>query len=263
MNTAAPASDRERAIVEGLLDAYRVGMFPMGEPDSDEVGFYQPDPRGVLPLPPPAKGPWIGLIGDHPAFHCPRSVSKLLRRGRFHLRCDTAFEAVVEGCAKARRRGTDDQAGIADSGTWINRTIAAWYNSLHRAGHAHSIEAWVSAHNDDGQRESRLVGGIYGVAIGSAFFGESMFHETGRPRADGSRDPFDGTSAGQVCLVALVTHLSACGFQLFDTQMVTGVTRRFGAFEVPHTIYMRGLQPAVADTPRWKHPEWAENRRPA
>ncbi len=241
---AGEAAFTDRQIVAGLLGAYRQGLFPMGEQGSDEVRFYRPDSRGIVPLEEDA--------GAARRFHVPRTVEKMIRQGRFELRVDTAFERVVRACAGPRAPSTEDRDGSAEPGTWINETIVRWYALLHEHGHAHSVEAWATGYNDAGVRESRLVGGVYGVCIGAAFFGESMFHLPKPRRADGSRDPFDGTGAGQVCLVALVRRLRGLGFTLFDAQMTTAATRRFGAYEVPLIEYLKMLGPAVNTPGRWR-----------
>ncbi|MFM9958579.1 MAG: leucyl/phenylalanyl-tRNA--protein transferase [Phycisphaerales bacterium] len=234
----------DEQIVAALLNAYRQGVFPMGDTQTGAVQFYRPDVRGLIPLEETGDG-------SRPVFHVPRTVEKLIRQGRFELRFDTAFEQVVRACAEPRPPSTEDHLGEAEPGTWINETIIDWYTLLHRQGHAHSVEAWVTAYSGAGVRESRLVGGIYGVCLGAAFFGESMFHVPLARRADGTRDPFDGTGAGQVCLVALVRRLRALGFVLFDAQMTTAATRRFGAFEVPLIEYLKMLGPAVGAGERW------------
>lgn len=235
---------QDEVIVAGLLDAYRHGAFPMGEPDGLDVHFYRPDPRGILPLEPERPG--------QPGFHVPATVRKSIRQGRFEFHCDTAFDLVVAGCAAARAPSVEDREGLTDPGTWINPTIRGWYHAMHTAGHAHSVEAWVTAYNNEGVRESRMVGGIYGVSIGAAFFGESMFHVPLPRKADGSRDPFDGTGAGQAALVVLVEHLRMLGYTLFDTQMTTNVTRRFGAMEVPLSEYLTMLDLSVVGPSLWK-----------
>ncbi len=217
--------DAEGRIVALLLQAYRTGAFPMGEPGTDEVNFYQADPRGVLPLTAEAAGAPGG-------FHVPSRLDRLIRQGRFEVRCDTAFEQVIRACAAPRAPSAEERDGAADTGAWINETIIRWYTLLHRAGHAHSVEAWAGR---------QLVGGVYGVSIGAAFFGESMFHLPG-----------PGNNAGQVCLVHLIRHLARLGYELFDTQMVTEVVRRFGAVEIPLTKYLQRLGPAVSAVERWK-----------
>lgn len=257
----------DEQIVAALLNAYRQGLFPMGDTETGEVRFYRPDVRGVVPL---LEDPGVPRHGapqradQHraaPAFHVPRTVEKLIRQGRFELRIDTAFDEVVRACAAPRAPSTEDHEGTCEPGTWINDTIIDWYTLLHRHGHAHSVEAWAAAYNNQGQRETRLVGGVYGVAIGAAFFGESMFHIPQPRRPDGTRDPFDGTGAGQVCLVALVRRLRALGFTLFDAQMTTAATRRFGAYEVPLIEYLKQLGPAVNAGERWRATSAADEPR--
>lgn len=229
-----------RGTVEALLDAYRRGYFPMAEPapawrpwGGSHIFWPSPDPRGVLPLTP------------NDGLHVPRRLERRLRDGSFILRCDTAFDAVIEGCA-APRTPTDPHE---EEGTWIDGTIRGWFNTLHEEGHAHSIEAW-RRHPVTG--EERLVGGVYGLAIGAAFFGESMFHTASPRLADGSRDPFDGTDASKVCLVTLVRHLDSLGFRLFDTQMVTEHVRGFGAREISRREYLHRLREAVDGPDLWR-----------
>jgi len=179
-----------------LVRAYREGRFPMGL-EGGEIGWFSPDPRGLLPL---------------DGFHVPARLKRVLRRGEFEIRVDTAFEAVMRECA-ARR----------DDGTWINEEILASYGALHRLGLAHSVEAWL---------DDTLAGGLYGVHLGGAFFGESMFH----------REP----NASKVALVALVDRLVRRGFVLLDTQWVTPHLAQFGALEVPRRLYLRLLSAALA-----------------
>lgn len=224
----------EQAVVAALLDAYRQGAFPMAEPRTSRVEFYTADPRGLLPLnESPDEQGW--------RFHIPERLERTIRQQRFELTCDTAFEEVMKACRDVRPR----------SERWINQTIIAWYAALHRAGHAHSIEAWRT---DPATGERAMVGGIYGVSMGAAFFGESMFVRPRPRRPDGSRDPLDGTDASKVCLVALVRHLRACGFALFDTQMVTEHVGRFGGRELPAAEYLPLLKRAVACPHRWRAP---------
>jgi len=178
-----------------LVRAYREGIFPMAL-DDGEIGWFSPDPRGILPL---------------ETFHVPARLARVVRSGRFDVRIDTAFEAVMRACADRR-----------DDGTWISEPIVAGYVALHRRGLAHAVEAW---------RDGQLVGGLYGVAIGGAFFGESMFHRE--------------TDASKVALVALVTRLRARGFTLLDTQWTTSHLEQFGAREIPRAEYLRRLELAV------------------
>ena len=182
-----------------LLRAYAAGIFPMAESaESRELHWFDPERRGILPL---------------DGFHVPRSLRKTLRRCPFELRFDSAFRAVIEGCAEA----TEERPK-----TWINDDIVRLYGDLFDAGFAHSVECW---------RDGRLVGGLYGVAIGGAYFGESMF----------SRE----TGASKVALVHLVARLRAAGFALLDTQFVTEHLSRFGAIEIPRTDYRRRLAAAM------------------
>ncbi|MEM1314681.1 MAG: leucyl/phenylalanyl-tRNA--protein transferase [Pseudomonadota bacterium] len=179
-----------------LLRAYAAGVFPMAQSaESDEIFWVDPKRRGVLPL---------------PAFHVPRSLRKRVRRDDYRATIDTAFEAVLDGCA-------------GRSETWINPEIRDLYGTLHRLGYASSVEVW---------QEERLIGGLYGVRLGGAFFGESMFSV--------ERD------ASKIALVWLVARLKAGGFQLLDTQFVTEHLRHFGAVEVPRSQYHRELEAALA-----------------
>lgn len=226
----------QRRIVGALLDAYRQGAFPMADPDTGDLNFYTADPRGILPLDPPN------------AFHVPRSLHRRLRSGWFDIRADTAFEGVVRGCALPRPR---------EPVSWIDDRIVDLYTLLHRAGHAHSVEAWRT---DAATGDEHLVGGIYGVSIGAAFFGESMF-SLPRPRATSPaanghaaaarRHPLDGTDASKVCLAHLVHHLRARGYTLFDTQLVNPHIARFGCVEIPAADYLRRLAEAVERPVAW------------
>lgn len=160
-----------------------------------EIAWFSPDPRAVIPL--------------DERFHVPHGLRRTLKRGQFEVRVDTAFERVIRACARRKD-------------TWINGTIMASYVNLHRLGHAHSVEAWL-----DGE----LAGGLYGVALGGAFFGESMFH--------------DVTDASKVALHALVERLRAHGFVLLDTQWTTPHLERFGTHEIPRAEYLELLSRAV------------------
>src|SRR5262245_55131047 len=184
---------------EVLLKAYACGIFPMAE-NADDPSLYwiEPERRGVIPL---------------EAFHLPRRLARTVRLDRFRVEIDRDFDAVIEGCAQP-------QAGR--SRTWINRRIRALYGSLHEIGHCHSVEAY------DGDT---LVGGLYGVRLGRAFFGESMFHV--------ARD------ASKVALVHLVARLRAGGFTLLDTQFVTDHLKGFGAVEVPRRAYHKLLEASL------------------
>jgi leucyl/phenylalanyl-tRNA--protein transferase len=182
-----------------LLAAYASGWFPMAD-DEGAISWYSPDPRGIIPL---------------DAFHIPSRLRRAFRRAHFRIEIDTAFEAVIRACAEAERDPDD-------VGTWISEEIIESYGALHHRGYAHSVEAW------DGDR---LVGGLYGVALGGAFFGESMFHRA--------------TDASKVALVALVERLRSRGFVLLDTQWVTEHLEQFGAIEIPRSRYLQLLDASL------------------
>jgi leucyl/phenylalanyl-tRNA--protein transferase len=188
-----------------LLRAYAAGIFPMAEGAGDsEIFWVDPEQRGILPL---------------DTFHLSHRLRRTVRREPFALRCDSAFAAVVEGCAEAR----PDRPK-----TWINDEIVRLYTALFERGFAHSVECWV---------EERLVGGLYGVALGGAFFGESMFSRV--------------SEASKVALAQLVALLRRGGFRLLDTQFVTEHLRQFGAIEIPRRQYHRALEQALAVTARF------------
>jgi leucyl/phenylalanyl-tRNA--protein transferase len=178
-----------------LVRAYKEGIFPMGMPDG-ELAWFSPDPRGVIPL---------------ETFHVPSRLKRVLRQGRFEIAIDRAFEAVMRACGTNR----------AD-GTWISDEIVEGYLALHRLGLAHSVEAWHAG---------QLAGGLYGVHIGGAFFGESMFHHE--------------TDASKVALVALVDLLTRRGFLLLDIQWVTEHLQQFGATNLSRPAYLKLLSRAV------------------
>jgi leucyl/phenylalanyl-tRNA---protein transferase len=181
-----------------LLSAYANGWFPMAVGDG-EIRWFSPDPRGIFPL---------------DAFHVPRRLARVIRRGVFTIHINRSFDEVIRACAVADR---DDEGG-----TWIDREIVESYCALHRAGFAHSVEAWT---------EGQLAGGLYGVALGGAFFGESMFHLA--------------TDASKVALVALVERLRSRGFTLLDTQWTTEHLEQFGAIEIPRRQYLEQLADAI------------------
>jgi leucyl/phenylalanyl-tRNA--protein transferase len=181
---------------DALLNAYANGWFPMAVAPGD-IRWYSPDPRGIIPL---------------DTFHVPARLARTLRTRPFEIRIDSAFRAVIEGCAE---RPDED-------GNWIDGEIIESYCALHEQGIAHSIEAW---------QDGRLAGGLYGVALGGAFFGESMFHR--------ARD------ASKAALVALVAQLRARHFTLLDTQWITEHLAQFGAVEVPRRRYLRLLDQAL------------------
>jgi leucyl/phenylalanyl-tRNA--protein transferase len=180
-----------------LLSAYSQGWFPMAH-DDGELYWHDPDPRAILPL---------------NEFHISRSLKRTIKKDVFQIRLNTAFVDVMAGCA-APALGREE--------TWINEDIFEAYIHLHRLGYAHSVEAW---HND------KLVGGLYGVALGGLFAGESMFSR--------ERD------ASKVALVYLVAHLKKRGFLLLDIQYMTEHLRQFGAVEIPAETYKARLQMAL------------------
>ena len=184
---------------ELLLRAYAIGIFPMAESrNAQEIHWIDPDRRGILPL---------------DAFHVPRRLKRRLKRGDFEVRCDTAFTEVIRACALP---------GGERKETWINPTIERLYTGLHEMGFAHSVETW---------RDGELCGGLYGVTLGAAFFGESMFHRE--------------TDASKVALVYLAACLRKSGFQLLDTQFETPHLRQFGVVEIGREDYRRRLAEAV------------------
>ncbi len=194
-----------------LLAAYRRGWFPMADPLTGAIEWFSPNPRAILPLQPPD------------ALHVSASLGREVRQGRFEIRCDTSFEQVMLECASPRSQ---------DDLTWIDQRIVDAYTALHRIGHAHSVEAW---------REERLVGGLYGVHLGGAFMGESMF----------SNAELGGTNASKVCLVHLVRWLRHRGFGLLDTQFHTPHLGRFGCVEIPRDEYLRLLAEAIKRDVAW------------
>ena len=181
---------------DALLSAYASGWFPMAVAPGD-IRWYSPDPRGIIPL---------------DTFHVSRRLARSLRQHRFEIRVDTSFRAVIQACAE--REDAD--------GDWIDEEIIESYCALHERGFAHSVETW---------QDGVLVGGLYGVAIQGAFFGESMFHTV--------------TDASKAALVALVDRLRARGYRLLDTQWVTDHLAQFGAIEIPRRRYLRMLDEAL------------------
>ncbi len=178
---------------ELLLQGYRLGVFPMAMED-DSIQWFSPDPRAILPL---------------EDFHVPHALRRLVRKRVFETTTDRAFSTVIEACANRED-------------TWINLEIIESYTRLHELGHAHSVEVW---------KEGRLAGGLYGVAVGGAFFGESMFHRV--------------TDASKIALVTLVGHLCTRKFVLLDTQWLTPHLQQFGGVEIPRDHYLRLLRRAI------------------
>jgi leucyl/phenylalanyl-tRNA--protein transferase len=185
--------------VDLLVSAYASGWFPMAVGGGD-IRWFSPDPRGIIPL---------------DTFHVSSRLARVVRRGSFRIEINRDFPAVIRACAEAER---DDE----DAGTWIDQAIFDSYCAMHQAGYAHSVEAW---------RDGKLAGGLYGVALGGAFFGESMFHHV--------------TDASKVALVALVERLRERGFTLLDTQWTTEHLEQFGAIDIPRAEYLRRLGEAL------------------
>ncbi|MHB1156989.1 MAG: leucyl/phenylalanyl-tRNA--protein transferase [Phycisphaerales bacterium] len=242
-----------------IVAAYAQGAFPMAGGRADErIEWYSPDPRAILPL---------------DGFHCPRSLARLMRRGEHEIRHDTAFGRVIDECAAPR----DSQAQ-----TWINAEIRRAFVELHELGLAHSIEVW---------RNGRLIGGLYGLALGGAFFGESMFHPprkqrglrpatcglhkpaypasrgtqaaSPRPRklgdgdGDGGDAQWTGVDVSKIALAATVEHLRRCGFQLFDVQFQSEHLRRLGVVEISRDAYLTKLDEALRCDIGWDRPTMA------
>ena len=184
---------------ELLLAAYASGWFPMAD-EEGVISWYSPDPRGIMPI---------------DAFHVPSRLQRVVRKGGVQVEVNTAFEEVMRACAAAEREPED-------TGTWISEEIIESYCALHAQGFAHSVEV---------RQNGALVGGLYGVALGGAFFGESMFHRV--------------TDASKVALVALVDRLRSHGFMLLDTQWVTAHLEQFGAKEIPRPEYLRLLEESL------------------
>ncbi len=215
---------------ELVVRAYCMGAFPMADGQEGEIGWYSPDPRALLPL-------------GEDGFKVSRSLRRRVQSGCYRVTMDQAFGKVICQCAKPR--------GYADD-TWINEQIIDVYSKLHEQGLAHSVEAWAPGgvspgsvspesfvEGADGKplEEGELVGGLYGVALGGVFFGESMFHHA--------------TDASKVCLVALVEHLRRRGFEVLDVQFVNPHLEQFGVVEVPREAYLSRLEAALRGGDRW------------
>jgi len=184
---------------EILLRAYAIGLFPMAEHRNDATLYWiDPEKRGILPL---------------DKFHIPRRLKRTIRAGTYQIRCNTVFEDVIRACS-APRKGTNE--------SWINEEIVSLYTELHSMGRAHCVETW---------HRGKLVGGLYGVVLGAAFFGESMFS--------------DERDASKVALVHLVARLKKSEFRLLDTQFITEHLSQFGGVELPRAGYRQILSSAL------------------
>lgn len=185
-----------------LLDGYSQGIFPMAD-DAGEIRWYEADPRTIL---------------DIHHFRIPHDLKRILNRGLFDIRFDTAFEQVIRACATRQS-------------TWISEEIISSYLNLHHLGYAHSVEAWLRPAHVKDKKEKKLAGGLYGVALGAAFFGESMFYRV--------------SHASKVALAHLVEHLKAREFVLHDAQMMTPTLKLFGARQIPREEYLQRLHEAL------------------
>ncbi|MCU0688744.1 MAG: leucyl/phenylalanyl-tRNA--protein transferase [Phycisphaerales bacterium] len=210
--------------LHALLAAYAQGLFPMADSRHGEVSFYRATRRSIIPL---ADG---GLI-------IPRSLRAAARKTPLTFTTDTAFAQVISACADTPRQ---DNLGTTRE-TWINDWIIDTYTRLHHAGHAHSIEAWAT---DAATGRRTLVGGLYGVHLGGAFFGESMF----------SRPDLGGTNASKIALVHLWHLLRSRGFALLDTQLANEHMRQFGIVEVTHAKFAKMLASATTKDADWPAP---------
>ena len=199
--------------VDDLIACYQRGVFPMADARDDErIFLIDPDRRGVIPL---------------QGFHVPHRLARTVRSQAYQVRVDTAFEAVIEACAEARPGRME---------TWINAPIQALYGELYARGLAHSVECWAGGD---------LVGGLYGVTLGAAFFGESMFSL--------ARD------TSKIALTHLVARLIAGRYQLLDTQFLTGHLSQFGAHDIPRAHYRKRLVQALAgDADFYRLPAYAD-----
>jgi leucyl/phenylalanyl-tRNA--protein transferase len=190
-----------------LLRAYACGIFPMAkEADDPNLYWVEPEMRGVLPL---------------DEVHVPQRLARTVRQGKFNVTIDTDFTGVIDGCAGARP---------GREVTWINQSIRYLYGELFRLGHSHSVETWSSG---------RLVGGLYGVSLGSVFFGESMFSS--------ERD------ASKVALIHLAARLIYGGYKLLDTQFITAHLQQFGVEEIPQKDFQRLLSSALENEADFHH----------
>ena len=202
------AGDPQRPGPAMLVAAYCRGIFPMADSETGRLEWFSPEERGVIPL---------------DDFHVSRSLERVVRSGRFEVTTDLCFERVMRLCSAPRAK---------ESETWIDERLIEGYCELAESGAAHSIEAW---------RGAELVGGLYGVHLGAAFFGESMF----------SRPDLGGRDASKVCLVHLVDILRERGFELLDTQFVNEHLARFGCREISRREYLRLLASALAREAEW------------
>ncbi|MDI2112454.1 leucyl/phenylalanyl-tRNA--protein transferase [Commensalibacter nepenthis] len=200
----------EEITVEILLEAYRQGVFPMADDKDDpRLYWYRPEERGILPL---------------DGFHLSRRLARTVLADQYAVKVDTDFLAVIDACAHPTPQREQ---------TWINQPIRSLFFELFKQGHAHTVEVWD---------QEQLVGGLYGLAIGQAFFGESMFSRK--------------TDTSKIALVHLVARLRLGHFQLLDTQFMTSHLAQFGGLEISDTEYEKRLYPAIAQSGYWLNNEW-------
>lgn len=214
----APLRPRSRdSRTDAALDLYRDGWFPMNDPDAGEVHWVQPNNRGIIPLEPEK-------------FRIARSLRAVVRSNRFFITTDLAVAFVIRECA---------QPAKGRESTWLDPAIIDLFEHLHAGGLAHSVEAWII---DPASAQPRLVGGLYGLAIGNVFCGESMF----------SRPALGGTNASKVCLVHLVHHLRRRGFTLLDAQMTNDHLDQFGCYAMPRDEYIARVAQSPGESPAWQ-----------
>lgn len=187
-----------------LLAAYATGYFPMAEEETGEINWYSPERRAIIPI---------------ETYRSPRSLRQVVKKNLFDVRIDTSFEAVMRACAGPRK---------GHEGTWISEEMVAAYTALHGLGFAHSVETY---------HENTLVGGLYGLAIGAAFFGESMFYHM--------------PNASKVAMHVLMERLRQRGYALLDSQFINPHVAQFGAIEIPRAEYLKRLKAAIAQQARF------------
>jgi leucyl/phenylalanyl-tRNA--protein transferase len=198
---------------------YARGWFPMWDERTGRMEWVQPEERAVIPL--------------DERFRVSRSLRSVVRSRRFVVTSDAAFEGVIDGCAARRAERPE---------TWIGPPIRDLFLLLHRAGLAHSVEAWIVPEAGKGEGEPRLVGGLYGLCVGASFSGESMF----------CRPELGGTDASKACLVHLVHHLRHLGFSLLDAQLQSEHLARFGCVEIPREVFLERLARASRRHVPWE-----------
>jgi len=245
-------NSEDEQITAALVSAYRAGAFPMADPETGRIDWFSPSRRALMPVcfAPDQKGR---------AFHVSRSLAARIRSRRFHVTADETFEGVIRSCGERRPERPE---------TWIDERIVHAYSAMFRAGHAHSVEAWLAPGPGDRTPDGSpspsrifsptgdrvLVGGVYGVRIGSAFFAESMFcrPEFGSAAgADGRAASLPGTDASKVCLFHLVSHLAQRGCRVMDVQFNNPHIAKFGVYTVARASYLKLLAQACEAPMAW------------